>query len=66
MSKITDLTNTQTDGLCHDKQSELESLSDQPVIDEEIDHPIAATKVPNQGQTISITVNCVDLQGPKS
>jgi hypothetical protein len=42
-SKITDLTNTQKRGLCHDKKSELESFADQPGIDEEIDHPIAAT-----------------------
>ena len=42
-SKITDLTNTQTCGLCHDKKSEPESLADQHGIDEEIDHPIAAT-----------------------
>jgi hypothetical protein len=41
-SKITDLTNTQTCGLCHNK-SEPESFADQPGIDEEIDHPIAAT-----------------------
>jgi hypothetical protein len=39
-SKITDLTNSQTCGLCHNK-SELESFADQPGIDEEIDHPIA-------------------------
>jgi hypothetical protein len=37
------LTNTQTRGLCHDKKSEPESLADQQGINEEIDHPIAAT-----------------------
>jgi hypothetical protein len=37
------LTNTQSPGLCHDKKSEPESLADQQGIDEEIDHPIAAT-----------------------
>jgi hypothetical protein len=42
-SKITDLTNTQTCGLCHNKKSEPESLADQPSIDEEIDHSIAAS-----------------------
>jgi hypothetical protein len=36
------LTNTQTCGLCHNK-SEPESFADQPGIDEEIDHSIAAT-----------------------
>jgi hypothetical protein len=41
-SKITDSTNTQTCGLCHNK-SEPESFADQPGIDEEFDHPIAAT-----------------------
>jgi hypothetical protein len=39
---ITDWTNTQACGLCHSK-SEPESFADQPCIDEEIDHPIAAT-----------------------
>jgi hypothetical protein len=42
-TKITDSTNTQTCGLCHDK-SELESFVDQPGIDEEINHSIAVTK----------------------
>ncbi len=42
-SKITDLTNTQTCGLCHDKKSEPESLADQQGVNEEINHPIAAT-----------------------
>jgi hypothetical protein len=41
-SKFTDLTHTQTCGLCHNK-SELESFADQPGINEEINHPIAAT-----------------------
>jgi hypothetical protein len=41
-SKITDLTNTQTCGPCHNK-SEPESFADQPGIDEEVNHPIAAT-----------------------
>jgi hypothetical protein len=41
-SKLTDSTNTQTCGLRHNK-SEPESLADQPSIDEEIDHSIAAT-----------------------
>jgi hypothetical protein len=41
-SQITDSTNTQTCGLCHNK-SEPESFADQPGIYEEIDHPIATT-----------------------
>jgi hypothetical protein len=36
-------TNSSQCGLCHDNKSELESFADQPGIDEEIDHPIAAT-----------------------
>ncbi len=40
-SKLTDLTNTQTHGLCHDKKSEPESCADKPVIEQEINHPIA-------------------------
>jgi hypothetical protein len=36
-NKITDLTNTQICGLCHDKKSEPESFADQPSINEEID-----------------------------
>jgi hypothetical protein len=40
--KISDLTNTQTCGLCYNK-SEPESFAEQPGINEEIDHPIAAT-----------------------
>jgi hypothetical protein len=43
-SKITDSTNTQTHGLCHNK-SEPESFADQPGINEEINHPIAATNI---------------------
>jgi hypothetical protein len=39
-SKITDLTNTQTCGLCHNK-SEPESFADQPGIDEQINNPTA-------------------------
>jgi hypothetical protein len=39
-SKITDLTNTQTCGLCHNK-SEPESFADQPGINEEINNPTA-------------------------
>jgi hypothetical protein len=51
-SKITDLTNTQTSGLCNDKKSEPESLADQPSINEEIDHSIAASdSSKNQWQT---------------
>jgi hypothetical protein len=42
-SKLTDLTNTQTRGLCHGKKSEPKSLADQPSIDEEINHSIAAS-----------------------
>jgi hypothetical protein len=41
-SKLTDSTNTQTCGLCHNK-SEPESLTDKPSINEEINHSIAAT-----------------------
>jgi hypothetical protein len=41
-SKITDSTNTQTCGLCHNK-SELESFVDQPGINKKIDHSIPAT-----------------------
>jgi hypothetical protein len=37
------LTNTQTRGLCHGKKSEPKSLADQPSIDEEINHSIAAS-----------------------
>jgi hypothetical protein len=39
-SKITDLTNTQTRGLCHNKKSEPESFMDKPGIEQEINHPI--------------------------
>jgi hypothetical protein len=42
-SKLTDSTNTQTCGLCHGKKSEPKSLADQPSINEEIDHSIAAS-----------------------
>jgi hypothetical protein len=41
-SKITDSINTQTCGLCHNK-SEPDFFADQPIINEEIDHPITAT-----------------------
>ncbi len=41
--KLTDLTNTQMRGLCHGKKAEPESLADQPTINEEIDHSIAAS-----------------------
>jgi hypothetical protein len=44
-SKLTDSTNTQTRGLCHGKKSEPKSLADQPSIDEEIDHSIAASDI---------------------
>jgi hypothetical protein len=37
-SKITDLTNTQTCGLCHDKKSEPESLADQPSNNEQLNY----------------------------
>ncbi len=47
-SKITDSTNTQTCGLCHNK-SELESFADQPGIDEEINYP---TAVSNSSQNL--------------
>jgi hypothetical protein len=40
-SKITDSTNTQTCGLCHNKTSEPESFADKPGIEQEINHPIA-------------------------
>ena len=40
-SKLTDLTNTQTRGLCYDKKSEPESFADKPGIEQEINHPIA-------------------------
>ncbi len=40
-SKITDSTNTQIRGLCHDKKSELEPFADKPGIEQEINHPIA-------------------------
>jgi hypothetical protein len=40
-SMITDSTNTQTCGLCHNK-SEPESFADQLGINEEINHPITA------------------------
>jgi hypothetical protein len=39
-SKITDLTNTQTRGLCHDKKSEPESFAEKSGIEQEINHPI--------------------------
>jgi hypothetical protein len=42
-SKLTDSKNTQTRGLCHGKKSKPESLADQPSIDEEINHSIAAS-----------------------
>jgi hypothetical protein len=42
-SKLTDLTNTPLHGLCHSKKSEPESLADQPSIDGEMDHSIAAS-----------------------
>jgi hypothetical protein len=42
-SKITDLTNTQTRGLCQDKKSDPESLADHQGINKVINHPIAAT-----------------------
>jgi hypothetical protein len=41
-SKITDSINTQICGLCHNI-SELESFADLPGVNEEINHPIAAT-----------------------
>jgi hypothetical protein len=41
LSKITDSTNTQMCGLCHDKKSEQESFADKPGIEQEINHPIA-------------------------
>jgi hypothetical protein len=40
-SKITDSTNTQMHGLCHDKKSEPESFANKPGIEQEINHPIA-------------------------
>jgi hypothetical protein len=49
-SKITDLTNTQTCGLCHNK-SEVES------IDEEINHPIAATDSSKNQWQMSTLIN---------
>ncbi len=40
-SKLTDSTNTQMRGLCHDKNSEPDSFADRPGIEQEINHPIA-------------------------
>jgi hypothetical protein len=40
-SKITDSTNIQTRGLCHDKKLEPESFANKPDIEQEINHPIA-------------------------
>jgi hypothetical protein len=50
-SKITDLTNTQTCGLCHDKKSEPESVVDKPGIEQEINHhPIAPANDDSQNK----------------
>jgi hypothetical protein len=57
-SKITGLINTQPRGLCREKKSEPESLADQPGIDEEIDHPIAAT---NSSQPTPINLDSSKL-----
>jgi hypothetical protein len=64
-SKITDLTNTQTYGLCHNK-SEPESFADQLGIDEEINYPIAVTdSSQNQLQMpTSINLNSSGLWPP--
>jgi hypothetical protein len=70
-SKITDLTNTQSPGLCHDKSSEPESLADQQGINEEIDHQLLQPTVPKingkyQHQSNLIPVNCGNLPRQKS
>jgi hypothetical protein len=59
-SKITDLTNTETSGLSHNK-SELESF-DQPGIDEKINQPIAATNS-SQNQWLMPTPINLDSNG---
>jgi hypothetical protein len=53
-------------GLCHDKKSEPDSLGDQQGINEEIDHPIAATgSSQNQWQIpTSIKLNSSGLWQP--
>jgi hypothetical protein len=61
-SKITDLTNTQKHGLCHDKQSEPESFADKPGIEQEINHPIAPANDNSQiWQTTPIKLDFSEL-----
>ncbi len=60
-SKITYSTNTQTCGLCHNK-SEPESFTDQPGINEEINHPIAVTDSSQNQWQMSTPIN-LDSRG---
>jgi hypothetical protein len=56
-SKITDSTNTQTRGLCHDKKSEPESFVDKPGIKQEINYPIAPANDYSQIWQMPTTIN---------
>jgi hypothetical protein len=56
-SKLTDLTNTQTGGLCHDKESEPESFVDKPGIEQEINHPITPANEYSQIWQMPSTIN---------
>jgi hypothetical protein len=61
-SKITDLTNTQMHGLCHDKKSEPESFADKPGIEQEINYPIAPANDNSQIWQMPTTIN-LDYSG---
>ncbi len=64
-SKITDLTNTQMGGLCHDKKSEPESFAEKPGIEQEINHPNAPVNDNSQiWQTTPIKLNSSELWQP--
>ncbi len=56
-SKITDLTNTQTCGLCYNNKSDPESFADKPVIEQEINYPIAPANDYSQIWQMPTTIN---------
>jgi hypothetical protein len=61
-SKITDSTNNQTHGLCHDKKSEPESFADKPGIEQEINYSIAPANDYSQIWQMPTTIN-LDFSG---
>ncbi len=56
-SEITDLTNTQMLGLCHNNQSEPESFADKPSTEQEINHPKAPANDYSQIWQMPTTIN---------